>query len=332
MFWLDNDASQGRRVVRADMDGTNPIVIARNDITEYANHRLFCLCIAYKITITALFRLSHIALDTIGRRVYFSEAKAGRISSVAYDGADAHYVLNDAQKQPNGIAFLNNRLYYADSAFDKILVADTSLGGDQPLEFSDFKTRVEGLVNIKVKRPKPNKNFHVSYSLIFQVLNPHHAATHPCATTNGNCEHLCIPTAHAQFKCACATGYKLDGTTKCTLLDSSFLVIATRTRVSGLEIDASHTKRVAIEPIGGTAITSVDIDYASKAIYIAEAGGPNKGITRVTLDGGEATPIVRNPFGGFSIRSLAVDWINYNLVRSVCVRLCKLFKQKLVCI
>ncbi|KAI6192728.1 EGF-like domain-containing protein [Aphelenchoides besseyi] len=273
LFWLDQGSgSNGRKVIRADLSGENPLVIVRNDLSE----------------------LDHIALDTVGRRVYYSEAKAGRISSVAYDGADWHYVLNDAGKQPNGLAFFNNKLYYGDTAFDKILVADVSSGGEQPLEFSDFKKNVEQLVNIK-------------------IVNPHHANNHPCQTNNGNCDHLCIPEQYSHFKCHCASGYTLQGSTKCVVIDRSFLLIATKTRVTGIEIDQTHTKGVAIEPIGGTALTSIDFHYESKSIFIAEAGGPNKGITRVTIGDGTSKEIVRNPFGGFTIRSLAVDWINYNL-------------------
>lgn len=78
-------------------------------------------------------------------------------------------------------------------------------------------------------------------------------------------------------------------------------------------IDQSQPKAVALEPIGGTAISSIDFDYESKSIFIAEAAGPNKGITRVMIGEGQSKEIIRNPFGAFTIRSLSVDWINYNL-------------------
>lgn len=65
LFWLDQGAgSVSRRVVRANLDGSSPLVVASNDLTE----------------------LDHIALDTTGQRVYYTEAKTGRITSVAYDG------------------------------------------------------------------------------------------------------------------------------------------------------------------------------------------------------------------------------------------------------
>lgn len=58
--------------------------------------------------------------------------------------------------------------------------------------------------------------------------------SHPCHTNNGNCEHLCIPRAFSQHKCMCATGYTLDGATSCKLFDRSFLLVATKTRITGI--------------------------------------------------------------------------------------------------
>lgn len=45
-------------MAKANLDGSNALVIASNDLSE----------------------LDHIALDMANQRVYFSEAKAGRVS------------------------------------------------------------------------------------------------------------------------------------------------------------------------------------------------------------------------------------------------------------
>ena len=63
LFWLD----QGRggiapKVARAEMNGNNPLVLVNTDLTE----------------------LDHLALDTVNRRVYFTEAKAGKVNSTKY--------------------------------------------------------------------------------------------------------------------------------------------------------------------------------------------------------------------------------------------------------
>ncbi|VDN18466.1 unnamed protein product [Gongylonema pulchrum] len=241
-----------------------------------------------------LFWLDRGALDTTNQRLYFSESKAGRISFVTYDGQDRHYVLNDVGKQPRGIAFFNNHLFYADSAFDSIEVATLS-GDGQPPQFEHFKKDVDQLINIKALPDEP-------YLRQFSAVQ-----SHPCHTNNGNCEHLCIPRAFSQHQCMCATGYSLDGSTHCKLFDQSFLVVATKTRITGIPLHEEQAKSVAMEPIGGTAITAVDFEFESKSLFVAESSGPNRGIYKVTLGSGEVKTIVKDSFGSFTIRSIALD-------------------------
>ncbi|VDK47362.1 unnamed protein product [Anisakis simplex] len=274
LFWLDRGAGASPpKVAHADLDGKNPLVIVSNDLSE----------------------LDHIALDTANQRVYYSESKAGRITSVTYDGQDRHYVLNDPGKQPLGLAFFSNKLFYSDSAFDAIEYSVINNDGQIPV-FEPFKKDIEQLVNIKVIAPKKSP------------------FSHPCHTNNGNCEHLCIPQSFSQHRCLCATGFALDGANKCKLYDQSFLLIATRTKIIGIPLNEEHSKAIAMEPIGGTSITSIDIEYESKSIFVAQSFGINRGIKRIQLGGGDnAKNIISDHFGSFTIRSVSVDWINYNL-------------------
>lgn len=75
-------------------------------------------------------------------------------------------------------------------------------------------------------------------------------------------------------------------------------------------LNKGESKSIALEPIGGTSITAVDIEYESKSIFVAESTGPNRGIHRLTLGSNEMKPVVKDVFGSFLIRSIAVDWIN----------------------
>lgn len=85
-----------------------------------------------------------------------SSANVLQISYVTYDGQDRHYVLSDVGKQPRGVAFFNNRLFYADSAFDSIEVATIS-GDGQPPQFEHFKRDVDQLINIKAVPGRSSK-------------------------------------------------------------------------------------------------------------------------------------------------------------------------------
>ncbi|RCN53216.1 Low-density lipoprotein receptor domain class A [Ancylostoma caninum] len=273
LFWLDRGGGAADvKVARANLDGTNVLVIASNDLSE----------------------LDHIAIDTTNQRVYFTEGKAGRITSVTYDGQDRHYVLNDPGKQPNGVAFFSDRLFYSDSAFDSIDVA-TIVGDGQPPHFTHFKKDIENLVNIKVLQPRAS------------------SVSHPCRTDNGNCKHICVPQQFSQHTCICATGYMKDGPTSCKLFDESFVMVATKNKVVAYPLDETHQKGVAMDPIGGLSITSIDFEFESRSIFVAEAAGINKGITAYTIGESAPRPIVRDTFGSMTIRSIAVDWINFNL-------------------
>ena len=75
-----------------------------------------------------------------------------------YDGQDRHYVLNDAGKQPLGLAFFNNRLFYADSAFDSIEVGSIT-GDGQPPTFMRFKKDIEQLINLKAITARPGTSY-----------------------------------------------------------------------------------------------------------------------------------------------------------------------------
>ena len=75
-------------------------------------------------------------------------------------------------------------------------------------------------------------------------------------------------------------------------------------------MDEQSNKNSAIEPIGGISITAIDFEYESKTLFIAESAGPNRGLYKLTLGSGEIQHIVRDSFGSFTIRSIAVDWVN----------------------
>lgn len=260
LFWLDQGkGGLSTKVGRADMDGNNPLVLVNIDLAE----------------------LDHLALDTTNHRVYFTEAKAGRITSVSYEGQDKHYVLNDAGKQPRAIAFYNNHIFYSDSAFDKIMVGEVVGGDEQPPEFTEFRANVEHLTNLRVVHPSGN------------------AESHPCHSNNGNCDHICIPGQHSKFTCICGTGYTLDeATNKCKLFADSFLVVAGKNYIKSIPTDPMRTKVTAFDTITGAAITSVDFHHESNSIFFVDAAGLNKGISRFVLGDSESRVIVKNNFGG----------------------------------
>ncbi len=195
LFWLDRGkGASSSKLARAGLDGSRALVLVSSDLTQ----------------------LDHLALDVGNQRVYFSESAAGRITSITYDGQDRHYVLADPTRAPLGLAFFSGQLFYSDAAFDSVQFAPITSDGQPPQQWTSFKKDIDQLVNIKLFTPRVN------------------SLSHPCKTDNGNCQHLCIPTQFSQRVCLCATGYTLDGTTKCKLFDQTFLLVASKTRITGI--------------------------------------------------------------------------------------------------
>lgn len=61
LFWLDQGkGGVSTKLAGADLDGNNPLVLVSTDLAE----------------------LDHLALDTVNRRIYFTEAKAGRVGNI----------------------------------------------------------------------------------------------------------------------------------------------------------------------------------------------------------------------------------------------------------
>uniref|UniRef100_A0A914WZW9 Uncharacterized protein n=1 Tax=Plectus sambesii TaxID=2011161 RepID=A0A914WZW9_9BILA len=126
------------------------------------------------------------------------------------------------------------------------------------------------------------------------------------------CDHLCIPKQLAGHECICATGFVLDGSTRCKLYDQSFLIVSSKTQITGFPL-GDNARGSAMAPIGGANIEAIDYEYESKSIFYADSAGERRGISRISLGDGNVKSIVDDTFGQYTVKSLAVDWINYNI-------------------
>lgn len=156
----------------------------------------------------------------------------------------------------------------------------------------------------------PDPVGHSSFLLQIESLA---SLSHPCRTENGNCKHICVPQQFSQHTCICATGYTKEGVTECKPFDDDFLLVATRNKVAAVPISETGPKNIAMDAIGGVAISAVDYEFESRTIFVADTAGVNKGITAYSFGNAVPRAIVRDTFGSMSIKDLAVDWVNYNL-------------------
>lgn len=297
LFWLD-EGGKGtmRRLSKANMDGTNPRALIATNLAQ----------------------VDGLTIDLVRQRLFFSQADRGVIESCDFDG-NARRVEFDAAGlwQPRGLSIFEDKLYFADDAHDAIVVG-TYKQSTRPAsnyQFEEMKKELNDVNNVKVFYRRPSKNFEFLPFDILKFCIFSAVADHPCRKNNGDCEHICVPSPQGYRNCLCASGSKLDDSGLHCAGHRSFMLYTTDREIRGAPISTTGSvdQGEAITPVGGTKITSVDVEVRTRSIYYAEATGERRGVNRISADGGEPQRLVDGSTGSYSIQNIAVDWVNYNL-------------------
>lgn len=284
IFWLDDGGfGVSKKVARANMDGTNSIILHDRFNDD---------------------DLESLAIDLVNQRLYFSTygSSNGAIYSIDYYGAfEPKLIAHNWQiGRPLGLSVYNNRLFYLDPIYEKII--KLNMAEDDSLDFFARSTVLEenapNLSTMKLfgKRSKLNDN-------------------HPCQRNNGGCSHICIPADNLTRKCICGAGSKLSqgSDTDCNTY-KSFAVVVSLSRMQGFSFD-DHAE--AMQPLAGNGrnILHADVHVAKGLIYWIEfnQGSPSNGIFRMKPDGSEKKHIISDGIGASGIRGLCIDWIAQNL-------------------
>ncbi|XP_015791351.1 low-density lipoprotein receptor-related protein 2 [Tetranychus urticae] len=271
IYWLDEGGPNvPAKIGKANMDGTNSKILVKDN----------------------LYHLEAITIDIANKRLYFSQSSPGTIESIDLEGQDRQVKLTAASSidKPQGLAVYNNRLYYLDSNYERIVRVNLpSCNNSHSLE-----ENTPDLKNLKIYAKRPGLD------------------NHPCQTANGGCLHLCIPIANRQHRCLCSTGFKSSGETGCEVYNS-FAVVSSLTKLQGFSLD-DHSE--AMQPVTGSGhnILHVDVHVVKNTIYWTEfnPGGLN-GIFSIKPDGTDKKQIISDGIGSNGIRGIAIDWIAGNM-------------------
>nr|CAD7197742.1 unnamed protein product [Timema douglasi] len=232
-----------------------------------------------------------ITIDIDKKMLYYSTHHPSFVKAMDVNGKFTTTILTESNSisLPKALAVLDSRLYYMDPKYDKIERVDLPKG-DNPKIIIDNESDLKTFIIYK-KRP---------------------VTSHPCMTSNGGCEQLCIPSDGNSRVCACSVGYKKDGELKCAAY-KTFAVVAQLDIVRGYSL---KDPAEAMVPISGSGhhILHVDVNVAENWIYWVEfSRGAWNGIYRVRPNGTELQPIVKDGIGSNGIRGLTVDWVAGNL-------------------
>ncbi|CDW53518.1 Low-density lipoprotein receptor-related protein [Trichuris trichiura] len=240
-----------------------------------------------------LAQFDFLAIDYQGERLFFSQSERGVIASCDFEGKGKETLFDgDSLFQPLGLYVFDNKLFFADSAHGSIFSGNLpSKGHLETFKAEKLIDNVPDVVSVRVFHSRP-------------------FVQHMCQLNNGDCEHLCVPVTNNYRKCLCDLGYKLDGATRCKRF-SSFLIAATSRELLGFSPDGG--KSMAMSPIPGTKLISIGAEVRSSNIFFADIAGVRRGISRTELNSQSIKPVVELQYGGLSVQSIAVDWVNYNL-------------------
>ena len=148
---------------RAGMDGTRPEAIISKDI-GWPNG---------------------IAVDIVLKRIYWSDAKHGRIETALFDGSDRRTVFFQSVQHPFSLAVFEDTLYWSDWGTQQVQSCNKFNGGDH---------------KVLVMEPKLH-GIHIYHRL----LEVNH--TNPC--TNAKCSHLCLLAYGGNgYTCSCPSPTK----------------------------------------------------------------------------------------------------------------------------
>ncbi|XP_014488136.1 PREDICTED: very low-density lipoprotein receptor-like isoform X2 [Dinoponera quadriceps] len=173
MFWTD--WSDEARIERAGMDGSHRSVVVGNDV-KWPNG---------------------LALDLIGKRIYWVDAKLNIIGSCNYDGTGRRTVLYspDNLRHPFSITTFEDYVYWTDWDKETIFKANKFTGKE-----------VEAVTSIRT----------LQHPMVVHVYHPYRQpdGMNQCQAVNGHCSHLCLPAPKINSRspllsCACPDGLRL---------------------------------------------------------------------------------------------------------------------------
>ncbi|XP_038067564.1 low-density lipoprotein receptor-related protein 4-like [Patiria miniata] len=237
--------------------------------------------------------LHGLAVDILGRRVYWTDARTHTIESMDLDtGRDRQTLPLGVGSRPFGLALSVAHVYWTDQASRKLMKADMTTGSNAVTVGTLDLARPNGL--------------HSRARSTTSVVN------NACSLNNGGCSGLCLPTP-AGRTCACASGLTANEDGTCPTVDdtvdnSEGLEFTSRPRdvtlVVGMKIHqicSSNQPSARVDwmkdfmplPLGKTggiyvlsdgALVILDVDETHRGLYTCTVTGTSGDVIEATAD------------------------------------------------
>lgn len=232
-----------------------------------------------------------ITIDIDRKLIYYSTQYPAQIISMDVNGLYPKTILDESNNigQAKALAVMNNTLFYLDPMYEKLVRVDLN-------DINNPKVILENEPDLRT----------------FTIFKKRPLIDHPCLTSNGNCDQICLPHESRSRLCTCGVGFKKENEVRCVEF-KTYAVVAQLDTIRGYSLKDSSEAMVPISGLGHH-ILHVDIHYADNWIYWVEYNrGVWNGIFRIRPNGSDIQPIIREGIGSNGIRGLAIDWIAGNL-------------------
>ncbi|GBP07556.1 Low-density lipoprotein receptor-related protein 6 [Eumeta japonica] len=231
-----------KTIRRAYMDGSNPSVL-----------------------IEQVGKVNSLAIDYEKRTIYWAAIEPSAIEYARLDGSERRKILSDNIPVPYALALYMDRLYWGDWSTGDIESVIKTNGSDR-------------------------QNVHKNLDFISDLKVYHkykHAGSNQCGVDNGGCAHLCLALpsssdlSNADYKCSCATHYKLDRDNLTCLEPEEFLLFAHKNTIGRVMITSGESYDAFLPITGLRNVKAIEYDPVNRFLYWMDEDSHS--IRRVTV-------------------------------------------------
>ncbi|CAL1296721.1 unnamed protein product [Larinioides sclopetarius] len=191
-----------------------------------------------------------VAIDHATNRLYWCDANTQTIEFINLDSQIRKVVIKDEQSHPYSLTVFEDFVYWSDWKSLTIKSANKFTGH---IIHVMKKSQHRHIMGINIYHP-------------VLAIN----ASNPCQ--NNSCSHICLIAPMNNYRCACATGYRLDSNGRTCVVDDShpMLFAHDRTRVYRIWYEAAGNRAIDVLPVHFESIGRLAYDWESKILFISD--------------------------------------------------------------
>ncbi|CAH2276476.1 low-density lipo receptor-related 6 isoform X1 [Pelobates cultripes] len=214
-------------------------------------------------------RANGLTIDYVERRLYWTDLDTNLIESSNMLGRERDVIADDLP-HPFGLTQYQDYIYWTDWSRRSIERANKTSGQN--------RTIIQG---------------HLDYVMDILVFHSsRQAGWNECASSNGQCSHLCLAMPISSYTCGCPVHYSLNADNKTCIAPSAFLLFSQKSAINRMVIDEQQSPDIILPIHNLRSVRAIDYDPLEKHLYWIDS---RQNIRRAQEDGSQSMTVVANP-------------------------------------